>query len=277
MTMVPQSIENWLGRVEEASGWITQELSDRLRATIDPVGSLQGVVPFGVHWCTALAPAPNSAIGVDGHPAKGGFLPPVQLPNRMWASSEIVFLDQLVVDDHVTRQSKIADIAFKDGRSGPLCFVTVDHQWRTSRGAAITESQHIVYRDPAKGVAAPSEAPVARPDVWDDAAFSLSPDPVMLFRYSALTFNAHRIHYDRDYAVGEEGYPERVVHGPLQATLLMNHAALKYGPLKRFSFRAKRPAFAGDRLDLVMPEISGRNVLQTHNARGETCMEAEVE
>lgn len=273
-------LDSWLGRTEVASGQISQELSDRLRAVIDPLILPPDIVPFGIHWCTALTTVANGRIGADGHPAKGDFLPPVPLPRRMWASSEISFHDHLKIDDSIRRISKVAGISFKDGKSGSLCFVNVDHNWETKRGVAITESQHIVYRDAvtSQSRSASSDTTIRLKENSElpshSESVSLCPDPALLFRYSALTFNAHRIHYDRDYAVKEEFYPERVVHGPLQATLLMNLAAGRRGPLSRFSFRAMRPAFANASLGLVMGEEADGATLRTMSGVGEVCMEA---
>ncbi|MEP6868561.1 MAG: MaoC family dehydratase N-terminal domain-containing protein [Novosphingobium sp.] len=270
-------LDGWIGRTCVGHGLVTQEICQRLRATIDPVLLPEEIVPLGMHWCIALDSIANHGLGPDGHPAKGGFLPPVPLPSRMWASGEIEFRDPLQVGDAVERHSTVSDIKFKDGRSGPLCFVTVDHSWLTQRGPAILEKQHIVYRD---AVAAPAQARPAPISGTGQASnmpvgsVCIVPDAAMLFRYSAMTFNAHRIHYDRDYAVEEEHYPERVVHGPLQATLLMNRMVDLHGPISDFSFRAMRPAFAYAPLVLDSTKAEDGFSLRTIGPDGGICMEA---
>ena len=158
-----------------------------------------------------------SELGPDGHPARGGFLPPVPLPRRMWAGGELEFFDTLRVGDEVTRTSRIAEVTMKTGSTGVLCFVSVDHLVTTPRGTAIRERQDIVYRDVSTAAAAPAK-PAAPPPTAQHRESHMA-DPVLLFRYSALTFNGHRIHYDRDYVTKVEGYPGLIFHGPMQAAL----------------------------------------------------------
>jgi 3-methylfumaryl-CoA hydratase len=188
-----------------------------------------------------------SEVGPDGHPARGGFLPPVPLPRRMWAGSRIEFLRPLSVGAEVERRSTVMSVATKTGRSGPLVFVTVEHVYRTSAGEAVREEQDLVYR----GISQDSSAAASEPSTPEQAPAQadrtrlVEPSPVLLFRFSALTFNGHRIHYDRSYAAGVEGYPGLVVHGPLQAALLLDLATAMRGgaPPKHFAFRARRPLF----------------------------------
>jgi 3-methylfumaryl-CoA hydratase len=164
--------------------------------------------------------ARHSEIGPDGHPKRGGFLPPVPLPRRMWAGSRLTFVQPVRVGDALTRESRILDVSGKEGRTGHLVFVTVRHDYSLASGLAITEEHDIVYRDnPQPGQPAPKPTPAPT-----DSQFSreIVPDPVLLFRYSALTFNGHRIHYDRSYVTEVEGYPGLIVHGPLIATLLLD-------------------------------------------------------
>ncbi|HEY3460274.1 MAG TPA: MaoC family dehydratase N-terminal domain-containing protein, partial [Casimicrobiaceae bacterium] len=197
---------------------------------------------FTVHWCLAQPVFPMSMLGPDGHPTRGGFLPPVPLPRRMWAGGRLTLEAPLCVGDTATRASQIVDIVTKEGRSGPLVFVVVRHTVRTDAGVAIVEEHDIVYRDAASAAIAtsPPAAPV-------DAAWTheIEPDPVLLFRYSALTFNSHRIHYDRRYVTDVEGYPGLVVHGPLIATLLVDllRRARPHARVSRFTFRAVSPLF----------------------------------
>jgi len=243
---------DWIGRSETQSDVITPGLLHRFCATIDTPASEE--IPQGLHWCLCLPDAPTSELGQDGHPEKGGFLPPIPLPRRMWASSTISFDQPLQLGDKISRVSTIASIDEKSGKSGELVFVTIDHQTLVGDRVAISEQQNIVYREPAAIAAPPAPVQTGRPDLsgWDWQQ-TILPSETMLFRYSALTFNSHRIHYDRPYAEGEEGYPDLVVQGPLMATLLLNLAASQLGTnrLFRFFFRGQAPAFANSALNLV--------------------------
>src|SRR3984957_1792511 len=202
-------LRQWIGRSNEASDIVTAQLVRGLRATLFmEIGEQKpgDAAPFTTHWCLAQAVFPASELGPDGHPTRGGFLPPVPLPRRMWAGGELEFLDTLRVGDVAKRASRISDVTMKTGLTGVLCFVSVAHEVTTPRGVAIRERQDIVYRDVS---GAPAAAPVKAPPpppVAQHRETHVS-DPVLLFRYSALTFNGHRIHYDRDYVTKVEGYP----------------------------------------------------------------------
>jgi len=235
----------WLGRTEERRDTVTATPVAALAATLDrddPAPSTGTLLPPLWHWLYFLPLARQSEIGADGHPRRGGFLPPVELPRRMWAGGRLSFLQPLRVGDAMTRTSRIASIASKQARSGPLVFVTVEHEIATAAGVALREEHDIVYRDmPAPGATA---TPAAAPT---DETFArrITPDDVLLFRYSALTFNGHRIHYDRRYVTEVEGYPGLIVHGPLLATLLLE-LVRRDAPSARvtaFEFRARRPVF----------------------------------
>ncbi|MGQ7790843.1 FAS1-like dehydratase domain-containing protein [Faunimonas sp. B44] len=250
MTGEEIDLQAWTDRSETAEDTLTPHLLQAYRATVldEAEPDAARPAPPGIHWCLATAIAPMSAVGPDGHPARGGFLPPVPLPRRMWAGSRIRFHDEFRAGDRVERVSTVTAIAEKEGRTGRLCFVTVTHRFSTARGPAVEEEQDIVYRALAPG--APDPRPVEPAPASDspaDAGRTVDGSAVLLFRYSALTFNSHRIHYDRTYAVNEEGYAGLVVHGPLQASLLMALAASMRPaePLKRFDFRAERPLFDG--------------------------------
>ena len=182
-------------------------------------------------------------VGADGHAEKGGFLPPVPLPRRMWAGSRFTFRAPLLIGDVATKVSTIQKVEHKSGRSGELVFVTVRHEVSGSAGLAIEEEHDIVYR-PAAEPGAPAPAPVAAP-VEADWRRPINGDPVLLFRYSALTFNSHRIHYDHPYVTGVEGYPGLIVHGPLIATLLLDglRRAKPDAQITAFAFRAIAPTF----------------------------------
>lgn len=243
--------QDWIGREHIARERIDPEMVHRFTATLGIALPPGDGVPFGLHWCLAPQFAERSQIGGDGHPQRGLYLPPVELPRRMWASSALTFHDDLRVGDMVERRSHIVSIVEKTGSSGQLCFITVLHQSSTSRGLAVEESQTIVYRDHPRGDATPPSSP---PVILQDGAaiLDVSTDPVLLFRFSALTFNSHRIHYDAPYAMNVEGYPGLVVHGPLQAAFLMHCAAEKLGPLRQFSFRGTSPLICGRSFRIVV-------------------------
>ena len=241
-------LRDWIGRTETVSDVATATPYAALSAVLDrdPERPSPGtVLPSLWHWLYFLPLHRQSEIGPDGHPHRGGFLPPVPLPRRMWAGSQFEFHRPLRIGDRLERTSTIEDVTEKSGRSGPLVFVRVRHEVR-QRGAAdnsLTEWHDIVYREAAKAGDPPPKAQAAPDDaVWRK---QWVPDDVLLFRYSALTFNGHRIHYDRRYVTEVEGYPGLVVHGPLIATLLMDllRANLPDADVARFSFKALRPTF----------------------------------
>ena len=268
----------WIGRTEEASDLLTPRLAKALLATIGdaapdlPAGA---EAPLASHWCLFPPTVAMQELGEDGHPAKGGFLPPVPLPRRMWAGGRLSLHDRLRVGDRVSRRSTISDVSLKEGRSGRLCFVTVEHEIATERGAAILERQDIVYREASPALAAPA---VPAPSPAAERSRTVQADPVLLFRYSALTFNGHRIHYDRPYATEIEGYPGLVVHGPLQATLLLELAASVRGGLmpSSFAFRSVRPLFDGGALVANAAGEGDGLRLWTAGPDGEPAMEAKA-
>jgi len=241
-------LKAWEGRSETHTDVVTAAPLSALSATLDrddPPVEVGTPLPALWHWLYFLPHHRQSEIGPDGHARRGGFVPPVPLPRRMWAGGRLMWEagNPLRVGDAVRRVSTIASVTHKSGRSGELVFVVVRHALRNEQGLALTEEHDIVYRAAmAPGEAAPT--PVAAPK---DGTFSrdIVPDPVLLFRYSALTFNGHRIHYDRPYVTGVEGYPGLIVHGPLIATLLVDLLRRERpdAVLKRFEFRAVRPTF----------------------------------
>jgi 3-methylfumaryl-CoA hydratase len=237
---------DWIGRTSEHEDVVTERLDASFRAIFAPhlAEVPDGAAPLGIHWCLSPAIAPMDALGPDGHPALSRDLPPVPQPRRMWAGGTVETHDHLRVGDRVRRLTTIADVTRKQGRSGELWFVAVDHDYVTERGLAVRERHDIVYREagpPASGApAGDAPAPPSGP-VW-----TVETSPTLLFRYSALTFNGHRIHYDLPYATRVEGYDGLVVHGPIQATLLLNFAAADAGhPPARFAYRGLSPAIAG--------------------------------
>ena len=236
----------WVGRVEESKDTIDPLRARAMQAALDdpgpPLGPGDALPPLW-HWLYFWTVAPEAELGPDGHPVLGGFLPPIDLPRRMWAGSRVSFPRPLPLGAAATRRSEILQVSLKEGRSGPLAFVTVRHQVATDDGICIEEEQDLVYR----AAPTPGEVPRAGEPAPATAAWrrEMAPDPVLLFRYSALTFNGHRIHYDLKFATEDEGYPGLVVHGPLLATLMVE-LARRERPAARvaqFEFRAQRPVF----------------------------------
>jgi len=238
--------EEWIGREETRHDQITSWPLEALAATLDrsdPPPRAGDAVPPLWHWLYFLPTERQSELGPDGHPQRGGFLPPIDLPRRMWAGSRFEFHDPLRVGDQITRVSRIVSVHEKQGRSGALVFVVVRHEVSSPRGLALTEEHDIVYRDLARpGDPVPTPQPAPTEAAWDRI---IHPDDVLLFRYSALTFNGHRIHYDRRYCTDTEGYPGLVVHGPLIATLLLDllRRNLPDAMVTKFQFRAVSPLF----------------------------------
>lgn len=232
-------LKTWIGKTQESSDVITPVLVERFKATFtNQLWLEKDFVPLGLHWCLALPIDGMDKLGEDGHAAKGDFLPPVPLPSRMWAGGEIKSNSKFNIGDIVTKRSKIADVILKQGKSGPLVFVNVEHQYWVDEELIITETHNIVYKN----------APNAKHDaVIKVPKFAPQPDmisvgEVTMFRYSALTFNSHRIHYDRTYCQQQEGYDGLVVHGPLQATLLLNEAAkIEKATPKIFAYKGLSP------------------------------------
>ncbi len=269
----------WLGRTSVSDDVVTPRLADSFAAIFD--GHLaqgkEGEAPLGIHWCLSPAIAPMAQLGSDGHPAKNLTLPPVPLPRRMWAGGELELFDPLRIGDEVRRTSTIEDIVHKQGRTGDLWFVAVGHQYETQRGLSVRERHDIVYRE-AADPSAPRKAPV--PQAPEDASIvrSIETPPTLLFRYSAITFNGHRIHYDLPYATGVEGYDGLVVHGPIQATLLLNLASMRpgAGPPGRFSYRGLSPAIAGRTLSFKCGAGDRSNTLWTEGCDGVRHMSATV-
>ncbi|MBB4261524.1 MULTISPECIES: MaoC family dehydratase N-terminal domain-containing protein [unclassified Bradyrhizobium] len=268
-------LRQWIGRSTEATDIVTAQLVMGLRATLfQDVGEPKkgDAAPFTVHWCLAQPVFPMSMLGPDGHPTRGGFLPPVPLPRRMWAGGEIEFLQPLQVGDESTRTSRIADVQVKTGSTGTLCFVSVEHSISSPRGVAIRERQDIVYREMTSNAPAGAKAPPPPPTAQHRETHVS--DPVLLFRYSALTFNGHRIHYDRDYVTKVEGYPGLIFHGPLQAALIIEMAAKLHGGKapKKFSYRGLQPLFEGTEFSVNANETAGGMELWTANAEGQPTM-----
>ncbi len=253
--------DDWVGRSQSVTDVLEPARSNALSVALGGEGGLKAGddMPLLHHWLYFWDVKPPAGLGPDGHPAKGGFLPPVPLPRRMWAGGRLQFLKPLRLGAQVTRTSTITAVSEKTGRTGTLVFVTVRHELDAGEGVAVAEEQDLVYREPASGM---MPAPLAAPAPAAPWVELVNPDSVLLFRYSALTMNGHRIHYDRPYAMGEEAYPALVVHGPLQATLLIRLAAARLSaPITGFDFRGQQPAFDGVPLYVCgAPTAEGANV-----------------
>jgi 3-methylfumaryl-CoA hydratase len=266
----------WIGRTETREDTITVAPLVALSALLDrddPTPRPGDATPPLAHWLYFLPAYRQSEAGPDGHAVKGAFLPPVDLPRRMWAGSRLEFLRPLEVGANVTRTSTIEDIAEKEGRSGRLVFVTVRHEVSDAKGLVLSDEHDIVFRGEAALAARPVAAPTG--ETWHRR---IHPDPVLLFRYSAVTFNSHRIHYDQPYVTRVEGYPGLVVHGPLTATLLID-LLRRNAPgvtLKAFAFRAMRPLYdTADFSTCGLPDEASRSArLWTRDAEGAVTMEA---
>ena len=271
-------LRSWIGKQETLHDNVTHFPVAALSATLDrddPAPKPGDVLPPLWHWLYFLPTARQSILGPDGHPARGGFLPPVPLPRRMWAGGRFVFHKPLLVDQAITRVSTVKDVTVKQGRNGALCFVLVKHEISGPDGPALEEEHDIVYRDnPQPGEAQAAGKPVRTDDVW---RMTIQPSDPLLFRYSALTFNSHRIHYDRRYVTETEGYPGLIVHGPLIATLLIDLLRRNSDRvLKTFKFRAVSPLF-----DIAPFSVHGRKdgdtaSLWARNPVGNVAMEAEA-
>lgn len=247
-----ESLKQWIGRTETAIDYVTVPAVNRLSATLDrddPFPKPGDALPVGWHAILFPRVVRHSQIGPDGHPQRGDFLPPVPLPRRMFAGKRTTFVAPLQVGDEVRRESVIQGVTIKDGRSGRMVFVTVKTDIRSPRGIAVTEEQDIVYRgEPDKNAPPQPAKPAPGKIVWKH---EVTPDPVMLFRYSALTFNGHRIHYDKPYVTGTEGYPDLIMNGGL-TTLLIYELARTHAstPIRFMSSRNVRALFVNRTITL---------------------------
>ncbi len=268
---------DWIGRTETVEDPLATTQAAKVAAMLDGYetpGDGDPLPPLW-HWFHFLPRAAQSELGTDGHPRKGGFLPPVDLPRRMFAGARVSFHDPAVLGRPASRQGEILNVTEKSGGSGRLVFVTVRYRIVQDARLCIEEEQDIVYREPGAALAAPKVL-----DAWPAAPEGartriVVPDPRLLFRFSALTFNAHRIHYDRPYATSEEGYPGLVVHGPLTALLLLNLA--RDGDPRRltgFSFRGRAPLFDLAPFRLLAQPDGGAVTLEAQGPDGGATMTA---
>lgn len=272
-------LARWIGKQEEAVDVIDPRTARLMQATLDRTPSLEpgDALPPLWHWLYFPTVVAQKDLGRDGHPKLGGFLPPVDLPRRMWAGGRFGFERALRIGEAAQRRSVIKDVQLKEGRSGPLCFVTVRHEVSAGDVFCFWEEHDIVYREDPKPDAPRPVPPEAPGDfMWKRR---VEPDPILLFRYSALTFNGHRIHYDRQYSVEVEGYPGLVFHGPLTATLLFD-LLLEQNPgcwVSRYEFRAVSPLFDTAAFDLMGRRDGEIAELWTSNPDGRLAMSAKAE
>ncbi len=283
MTETAANFDAWLGKTETRTESLGPNPLRGFAALLDraQTPSSQGSpLPPLWHWFYFLDATPQSGLAADGHAKRGGFLPPIDLPRRMWAGSQFRFHHPLRIGATATRRSRINDIKFKQGRSGRLAFVEVGHEYENPAGLAFSERHDIVYRE-ARSAHAPASAAVPKPAPPDaDFERECRADAITLFRYSALTFNAHRIHYDRDYAREVEGYPGLLVHGPLLATLLIDELLRRFPgrPLLEYAFRVTQPIFDTEPFRLCgrEPDAAGRTDLWIANGESAECLRGEA-
>jgi 3-methylfumaryl-CoA hydratase len=279
----PTAWDAWIGRTEVARANVAPESARALAATLDHDPSAIGegdALPLPWHWLYAQVPVARSALGSDGHPRRGGFLPPVPLARRMWAGSRLAVQRPVPIGSRVERASSIDAIKTREGRGGPLVIVTVHHAWRSDQEGEplLNEWQDIVYCDP------PSTGVTPRPDHGvppvADWSHIVHTDTVLLMRYSALTFNSHRIHYDQSYATGVEGYPGLVVHGPLVATLLLDalRRQISGKRVQAFEFKALRPLICGQPITICgRDDRAGKYDLWACDEHGDIAMRASAQ
>jgi 3-methylfumaryl-CoA hydratase len=245
----------WVGRIEDRSGMLSADLAMMLAGAVGhPAAArvpVQAGAPIPVLWHWAAFPdcPPLDSLGPDGHPRLGGFLPPVPLPRRMWAGGSVAFHGALAIGERLHRRSEIVAVEFKTGSAGEMAFVTVRHAIAGEGGGRIDEVQDIVYLPMPTAFRPPRAIPAPEAPLFDEV---VETGPVRLFRYSSATVNAHRIHYDRDYAREVEKYPALVVHGPLQATLLAEAGIRHTGRTpRRITHRGVHPMFDTEPLRLM--------------------------
>lgn len=244
------TLHQWLGREQVVVAEITAVTANLMQATLNRPPTLQtgDELPPAWHWLYFHDPVPGGSLGKDGHPQLGGFMPPVNFgtdepPRRMWAGGKLAFYHPLRLGEQATKQSTIKAITPKEGKNGRLCFVIVEHEIQVNGQRRLLEEQTLVYREPITTGGDAVVAPPAPPT--SDFFATYQPNPVTLFRYSALTFNSHRIHYDADFCRQQEGYPDLVVHGPLTATLLLDlfYHQFPTQPITTFTYRGVSPLF----------------------------------
>ncbi len=273
-----EHLRTWVGKTHTDDDVVSLRHARLMAATVDYAGASEivegGSLPPLWHWIYFLDGQPPSALGRDGHPARGGFLPSVPLPNRMWAGGRVAFHKPVAIGVNVQKVSRILKVDHKVGRSGDLVFVTVLHELKSSAGETLIREEHdIVYKSAARQAAASGTIPI--PPASHSRVFT--PTSTTLFRYSALTFNGHRIHYDQDYCREIEGYGNLVIHGPLNATLLAAFAEeVGCCPIRKFNYRGLAPALLGDSITFTAAVDGKRVSLAAYLSNGTCSMEAEA-
>jgi 3-methylfumaryl-CoA hydratase len=273
-------LRTWIGKSRTDEDLISGRHALLMAATVDypapeRIACGENLPPLW-HWTYFLEGLPARELGPDGHPARGGFMPPVPLPNRMWAGGRVTFQSPILIGSTIRKESSILKVDHKVGNSGDLVFVTVLHELKSLQGEPlIREEQDIVYKDSTP----PGRPPASATAVEQSARFTktFTPTSTMLFRYSALTFNGHRIHYDADYCRETEGYDNLVIHGPLNATMLACYAEEVGGnPLRSFSYRGLAPALLGNAITLHATVLERCVTLYATLDNGTICMQAEA-
>lgn len=270
---MPDSFADWVGRAVVRHDVLTPRVAQQFHATLAPHVFTGAEVPPGLHWCLAVPTPTADELGPDGAERKGLFLPPVPLPRRMWAGGQVESLAPLRVGMDVRRDSTITNVAWREGSAGPLCIVSVTHEISGDGTLAVRERHDILFRG---GGAAPAPpAATTRPPA--ELTWQVEVTPLLLFRFSAITFNGHRIHYDAPYATGEEGYDGLLVHGPLQAALALNLVATLRGTVPRlFRYRCVAPLTAGQRFDVCGFRADAGARAQIFTAAGTPTLEADA-
>lgn len=275
-------LRKWIGRTQTVTDVATSAPVAGLAALLDHDVSpwRTGELPPLAHWLYFLPHARQSEIDVDGHPRRGDFMPPISLPRRMWAGSRLAFHRPIELGEEMTRQSTIVDVAERRGTNGTMIFVTIRHEISAAGMQSISEEQDVVFRELSGVAPAVRSATVSDESRPGDACTRrVTLDPTQLFRFSALTFNAHRIHYDRDYCTQVEGYPGLVVQGPLTAMLLMDHFLQNHPQAwpTHFDFRATHPLFEGQPFDLSFVQDFTGAEMEVRGSGGERAMIARVD
>ena len=278
MPRLDQLFPGWTPKIDGCTEIISPVPVNRLAATLDesaPDYKEDDNLPPLWHWIFFIKPVPHADLGRDGHPQRGGFLPPVQLPRRMFAGMKTDFLHPLIIGVEAERESEVIDINEKSSASGPLVFVRVQNRIRQSGRLCIIDEQEIVYREMGAPLTLPEVKHLPEPaaDCWSQ---EMTVDAAMLFRFSAVTFNGHRIHYDRSYAATEEGYPALVVHAPLVAMLLLQLLRRNtHKTVNRFEYRARAPLFDDQPFQLsAVDEGTGIINMQVLRTDGKTAAQA---
>ncbi len=270
------NLKDWIDQEQTRKALIDPRHCELMAVTLNlDVPGSGDALPLPWHWGWFNDALPAGALGRDGHPKKGGFLPPVLLPRRMWAGGEITAYSPIIIGKEITRRSTIESIREKSGRTGALCIITVRHELYDDKKRCVVERQNLVYReDPKQGHPSPGLiVPPSQPDIQKH----FTPDPVVMFRYSALTFNGHRVHYDVEYARDVEGYPGLVFHAPLTATLLYQ-LVREHGEdePKNFVYRATTPLFCNEQITLCGKREDGKFIAWAENPGGSQAMIAEA-